>query len=155
MIRLARAPPPALSSCAPVEANRALTRRLLILCALGLWAAAVPYLGPPLGFELDVADRVEVVDHVVPGAVVLVACLGVLAYSRAGRGSADDVAPLAGIGLALLAGFWVTATHVPLIAEAARGESPWGATLWHNSAGLPLLLVAGVLLVGPLLGRGD
>jgi hypothetical protein len=33
----------------------------------------------------------------------------------------------------LLAGFWMVATHVPLVAEAMRGEAPWPATLYHSS----------------------
>jgi hypothetical protein len=125
-------------------------RLLLVLIALGAWAIVPPYLGPPLGLELDVAASTEVVDHVVPGVAVIVAGLVVLVYVRSGRGGLADLVPMAALGLAFLAGFWITATHVPLIGEAARGESPWDAAVWHNTAGLPIVLVAGWLLVGPL-----
>jgi len=30
-----------------------------------------------------------------------------------------------------LAGIWMTMTHVPLVAQASRGEAPWAGTLFH------------------------
>ena len=123
-------------------------RKLALLAVLGAWAIVVPYLGPPLGLELDVPARVEVVDHVIPGVAALLASATAWGLQRMGRAGPSDVSWLAAEGVVFLAGFWIVSTHVPLVAEAARGESPWGATLWHNSSGLPLALAAlWVLLV--------
>ena len=36
----------------------------------------------------------------------------------------------------LLAGLWMMATHLPLVAEATRGDAPWPATIYHTSAAL-------------------
>jgi hypothetical protein len=136
----------------PVVAPRtAGTGRLLLLAALGAWTILPPYLGPVMGLELDVAPRVEVVDHVVPGVAVIVGAAAALVYLRQGRGRLGDILPMSAIGLAFLASFWVTSTHVPLIAEAARGESDWGAAILHNTAGLPVALVSLWILATALL----
>jgi len=124
---------------------------LVLLAALGAWTIVTPYLGPLVGFELDVAGTVEVVDHVVPGTVVVLATFVALSGGRRGRPTSGDLASIGALGLAFLGGFWVASTHVPLIGEAVRGESPWGATVWHNSGGLAILGLTLWLLVGPLL----
>jgi len=127
--------------------RRGADRRLLwALGAAGVWTIVTPYLGSLLGLEVDVAATVEVVDHVVPGAVVLLT--SAVALSR--RAASEDLQSIAAIGLAFLAGFWVISTHVPLIAEAARGDSPWDATVWHNSGGFLIAALSLWLLVGPL-----
>ncbi len=41
------------------------------LTGLSAWATGVPWLARAVGLELDVATRLEVVDHVVPGVVML------------------------------------------------------------------------------------
>ena len=126
---------------------------LAILAALGAWTIVIPYLGPAVGLKLHVAASVEVVDHVVPGAAILLVTVPTLVLERRGRVLPGDTIAVAAAALTFLAGFWVTSTHVPLIAEAARGESPWGAAIWHNSAGLPVAAISLWLLAGPLFGR--
>ena len=110
------------------------------LAALAVWAIAVPWVARAVGLPLDVATRLEVIDHVVPGFVVL-ACAGLLRYAGLDEGS-GDLLRLAVIGLAFLAGLWITATHAPLLPEAIDGISPWGAALLHLSAGPPVTLMA-------------
>lgn len=110
------------------------------LAALGAWTVVVPYLGRAIGLDLNVAPRVEVVDHVLPGT--LIAAIGVYLafgpYSKAASGWSR----LVGGGLSFLAGFWVLATHVPLLSQAAEGKAPWGATLWHASTAIPLVALS-------------
>ena len=114
---------------------------------LGAWAIAIPYLGPPLGLRLDVPPSVEVVDHVVPGLIVLAASAAMLALQS--RGRSWRTARLVACGLAFLAGFWITSTHVPLAVEAIRGVTPWPPALWHTVAGPPIVALALWMLLGP------
>lgn len=100
------------------------------LALLGGWSIAVPYVDGALGLRVDVVQKVEVVDHVVPGAIV-VAALAAMALRRPARGSVWVLAPC----VAFLAGFWMTSTHVPLVLQAADGEAPWGGALFHTSPG--------------------
>ena len=117
----------------------------LALVALGAWEIGVPYLAAALGLELDVPSRVEVVDHVVPG-LVLVASGALLAF-WARRGARGGVLPLVLASLAFLAGFWITATHVPLVLQAGDELSPWGSVLFHATGGPPIVALALWLLV--------
>lgn len=100
----------------------------------------VPYLGRAVDLSVKVARRVEIVDHVGPG--VLVAGLGAYLAFRASRDAAPAWPEIAAGGVCFLAGFWVTATHVPLLADAGAGKVSWGAALWHASTGLPMVGLA-------------
>lgn len=111
------------------------------LIALAAWAMTVPWIADALGQGLDVPDRLEIVDHVVPGVVVLGAC-GVLLLS-----DAASLTRLAAGGVACLAGVWITAAHAVLVTEAIDGVSPWGAALLHLSAGPPITIVAAWMLL--------
>lgn len=124
-----------------VTSDRTGLRLLAALTALGAWTVIVPYLGHAIGLGVNVASKVEVVDHVVPGALIATVGVGLLMLTR--RFSADGGwSMLLGGGLCFLAGFWVLATHVPLIADAASGRARWGAALWHMSTALPLVIVS-------------
>lgn len=79
-----------------------------------VWATVAPYAGPPLGLVVNTDPVTEVVDHVIPG-VVAIAC-GLLLLRSAGP------AVTAALGAAL-AGFWMSATHLPLVLQAADGEA--------------------------------
>lgn len=112
--------------------------------AIAVWAVLPPYVGPALATD----PTVEIVDHVVPAVVVLAVALATLAAGARAAGT-----PLFAGGLVIaLAGFWMIATHVPLIAQANRGEAPWGATLWHSIPGLVVLAFG---LVWALLFGGE
>lgn len=96
---------------------------------VGVWALLPPYTGPALNTEA----RVEIADHVVPGLVVIVASGATLLVQGWARRSGIMFAT--GL-LVTLAGFWMTATHVPLLAQATRDEAPMGAAVYHTLPGL-------------------
>ena len=119
--------------------------RPALLAGLGAWAAVVPYLATAVGLEVDVPAKVEVVDHVVPGAIVIAASAALVAL----RLDPEGLPALSLAGVAALAGFWTTSTHMPLLAEAADGVTPWGAALLHFSSGPPVVLVALWMILAP------
>lgn len=119
---------------APAAAVRSVAAASLIA---GAWALVPPYWGPALSTEASV----EFVDHVLPGiAVLAIAAACLLAGTR--RVGATLAFLLAGLGVTL-AGFWMTATHWPLVLQATRGEVPWGSTVHHSLPGLAVLAVGG------------
>lgn len=109
--------------------------RLLMgaLLAVTVWGAVPPWIGPWLGWDVaNVPLHVEIVDHAVPGVVLAV----IAAAGLAGR------LPLVAALVAVLAGLWMTATHVPLLGQAANGRVAWDAALFHSLPGLLILGVA-------------
>jgi hypothetical protein len=121
--------------------RRAELRASAALAALGAWTVVVPYLGRAIGLGVDVASGVEVVDHVLPGA--LVAAIGGRLATLARRGPLTGrTSALVGAGISFLCGWWVLATHVPLVADTARGDESWGAAIWHASTSLPVVLIS-------------
>ncbi len=112
------------------------TRRLAALAALGAASAVAPYAARAIGLEVDVPARVEVVDHVVPGLVAIVSC-AVAIGTGARRSSTLTVLVVASV--CLLAGLWVTTTHVPLLLDAAEGLVSWSAAVLHSVPGPPLV----------------
>lgn len=112
--------------------------------AIAVWAVLPPYVGPALATD----PTVEIVDHVIPAVVVLGIALATLVAGTRAAGT-----PMFAGGLVIaLAGFWMLATHVPLVAQANRGQAPWGATLWHSIPGLVVLAFG---LVWALLFGGE
>ncbi|MEX2660164.1 MAG: hypothetical protein WD232_10740 [Acidimicrobiales bacterium] len=108
----------------------------LVGVAVAAWASIPPYVGPALATD----PVVEVVDHVVPAVVVLAVSLAALAAGARARGTA-----MFGAGLVVaLAGLWMVATHVPLLAQAARDEAPWVASLWHFVPGVAVVALGAV-----------
>lgn len=107
----------------------------LATAGLGVAAwAALPYVATP---PLDTEGLVEFVDHVVPGLVVFAVCIGALRLRRrTDRGG--NYLYASGLGL-VLAGLWMVATHLPLVAQAARGEAPWAGTIYHSASALCVL----------------
>lgn len=101
----------------------------------GLWAMVPPYV-EPFG-ALAVRRSVELLDHVVPGAVVLAVALAAYLLLGAGR-----PAPMLLGGLVIsLAGLWILATHVGLVAQARQGIAPSGAVAWHGLPGIGVTLL--------------
>jgi len=98
--------------------------------AVAVWASLPKYSGPTLHVE----PAKEVADHVIPAVVVLVCALVGMVASRRAKGP-GALRFMAGMGV-LLAGLWMMATHLPLVAEAMRNEAPWPATIYHTSAAL-------------------
>jgi hypothetical protein len=108
-----------------------------VLAAMGAWTVVVPYLGRAHGLDVNVTALVAIVDHVIPGLLVVAAALVLRKLARRGP-LAGESGALVASGVAFLAGFWVFATHVPLLADAARSTLPWEAAIWHSVAGLPV-----------------
>jgi len=111
---------------------------------ISAWALIPPYSGPKLNTE----TRVEVADHVVPSLVLIAVSLVILVVSRRKAETTAGFSLVAGF-LVSLAGLWMVATHVPLVAQAMRGESgvTWGGALYHFTPSLAVLIL-GLLWVG-------
>ncbi|MCP9491959.1 MAG: hypothetical protein MSC31_19100 [Solirubrobacteraceae bacterium MAG38_C4-C5] len=119
------------------------------VAGLAAWTIAVPWLAEAVGLELDVATRLEIADHVVPGAIMLAG----VALLVARGGSPGNLVALGAGGVAFLTGLWISATHTPLILDAVEGAAPWDVSLVHLSAGPPILaLGVWMLLRGQLFG---
>ena len=106
-------------------------RRWLPLVGLfvGLWALLPKYVTPPL----NTSDRAEFADHVIPGVLVLAAAGACLLRRDQERLS---LVPLVAGMVVVLAGFWMAATHLPLVLQAFRGEAPWAGTVYHSASAL-------------------
>ncbi len=101
--------------------------------AIGAWAVLPPYVGPALATEA----RVEVADHVIPAVVILALSLAALAAGR--RAESPGTAMFAAGLTVALAGLWMFLTHVPLLAQAFRGQAPMSAAVWHSLPGLAVI----------------
>jgi hypothetical protein len=111
-----------------------------LLGVLSLCAVAPPYVGPAIGLHLNVAQRVEVADHVVPGLAAAGAVVLVILTRRSAQ--PNEWIALAALGLVFLAGLWMTATHVPLLVQAADGRAAWDASIFHAVWGPPIAVVS-------------
>lgn len=120
--------------------NQSLRRALPVI---GLLASVVAVLPPYTASDIGTSMRVEVADHVVPAIVMVVLSLGALARRR--RTTAGSFPLVAGVGV-LLAGLWMTATHLPLVAQATRDEVDAGIAAYHTVPGL-LVLGFGIVWV--------
>lgn len=123
----------------PPSADRGDDRRGTVALAgtglvIGVWAMMPPFLG-----MLNTAFTVEVVDHQVPSVLVLAATVFVLLRREQSR----PVLLTCGF-VVLLAGTWMTATHVPLVAQAATGQAPWPGTIVHSTSAVAVLALGAV-----------
>ncbi len=125
----------------PARSRSEEVRGTAVLAAIGAWTITVPYLGELLGLTVDVRPIVEVVDHVIPGALVVAAALFLRSRARRAPMRSDGTALIAA-GIAFLAGFWVLATHVPLVGDAAEARVTWAAAIWHSITAVPTLALA-------------
>jgi hypothetical protein len=130
------------STAHPVTGSRPSEVRVATwLAAIAAWTIAVPYIADPLGLTVPVRGIVEVVDHVIPGVLTVAAALYLRALAQRGPLAGQRLSlPVA--GLAFLAGFWVLATHLPLVLDAARTDQPWDAAIFHSITGLPVAALA-------------
>ncbi|MFP5364897.1 MAG: hypothetical protein ACLGI5_19430 [Thermoleophilia bacterium] len=116
----------------PQDAAPKRTRQLAAaLITVGLWGILAPYAGP----EVDVSSTVEFVDHVVPGAIVVTTAIFAIQ-----RGASEFLTAAVG----LLAALWMTVTHIPLVAAAARDQTPWDGAIWMFVPSALLLLLTGL-----------
>ena len=117
-----------------------------MLAALGVVSVLPPYIGPPLGLELEVASNVELVDHVVAGGTVVVFSLLAAWLLRARKVGVDSPFVMGAIALAVLGAVWQTTSHVPLVLDGGEPLTPWGTVLFHSVPGPVVMVVALVLL---------
>jgi hypothetical protein len=103
---------------------------------VGVWAIVPPYVDA-FG-RLDVEERVEFADHVVPGVAVLL--ISVLAYVLLRSPEPSQLLLFMGGATVTLAGFWMVATHFPLIDQGRTEQAEWDVILWHSVPGVVLTL---------------
>jgi hypothetical protein len=106
--------------------------RILPLVGLpvAFWATLPQWSGP----KLNVAASAEVVDHIIPAVFVVLASVVAILAGRRPQGP-GALRLMAGM-VVVLAGLWMLATHLPLVAQATRDEAPWPATIYHTSSAL-------------------
>ncbi len=132
-----------------------MTRALGALAIFGALSTLPPYLGPQIGLELgEIADKVEVVDHVIPGVLTFLAAGACFLLLPSGRIRMDSMLLAIAVAVCMLAGVWETSSHVPLVLDGGQAGSPWGAVILHSALGpllaaLSLWLVLRVLQVEP------
>ena len=101
---------------------------------VGLWAVAPNFTGPGLVLQ---DPSVEVIDHVVPGMIVVAASIVALAVAW------STARPWATLflsgGVVTAAGLWMVATHVPLLLQAVQGSAPWSGALYHLAPSVAVL----------------
>lgn len=119
--------------------------------AVGLWAAIAPY--ALLGPDLNAAAKNEFVDHVVPGALMIVLSAAMLV--RAKRQAQGGSFPLVAGFAVLLAGLWMTATHLPLVKDARNDVVGTDVTIWHTLPGLVVLVVGALWAASSWSEAGD
>lgn len=121
------------AAAAPAPASG--IRRWLPFAGLvvAVWASLPKYSGP--GEPRFVPDpAAEFANHVVPAIAVAVVSLWTLWAYRRSRGP-GAVPFFAGL-VVLLGGLFMVATHAPLVAQAASGDAPWDAAIYHSSAAM-------------------
>ena len=104
---------------------------------VGVWAIIPPYIST-FG-DLNVEERVEFADHVVPG--VLVIAVSVLGYLQLRSREPSPMLLFVAGGAILLAGFWMVATHAGLISQARQDMVPYSAVAWHFLPGVAVGLL--------------
>ena len=119
---------------------------LILLGVLAVLSMLPPYVGPPLGLELDVASNVELVDHVVAGGTVVVCSFVAAWLLRTERITTDSPFLMGAVALGVLGAVWQTTSHVPLVLDGGGPLTPWGTVLFHAIPGPVVTAVALALL---------
>ncbi len=109
--------------------------------AVGVWAAVAPY--ALLGPDLNAAAKNEFVDHVAPGALILILSAVAVVRARSAPAPGGGSFLLAGFGI-LLAGLWMTATHLPLVKDARNDLVATDVAAWHTLPGLVVMALGAV-----------
>jgi len=113
------------------------SRLPLIGLLVGLWAIVPPYI--VLFGRLQVRAVVELVDHAVPGAVVIAVAALASVQLRSARPS--QLLLFAGGAVITLAGFWMLTTHLGLVGQARQGLVSGGAVAWHGLPGVAVMVL--------------
>jgi hypothetical protein len=125
---------------------------LLLLGGLGTLSMLPPYVGPPLGLELEVADNVEVVDHIVAGGTVVLCSFLAAWLLWKGRIGTESPVLMGAVALAVLGAVWQTTSHVPLVLDGGGPQTPWGTVLFHSVLG-PIVTVIALGLLWRILSE--
>ena len=145
--RKSSAAPPSKAAAAPPSTAK-LEHWLIALIGVAVWSILPPYIGPPLGLELDVPTSTEIVDHVVPGVLTIAAAALALSFAR--RGETDSLRVLAALGVCALSGLFQLVTHVPLVLDAGGPLQPVDTVILHSTPSPVLLAMSLWLLLHPL-----
>jgi hypothetical protein len=129
----------------PAPASR--VRLHVALIAVAVWSILPPYVGPLVGLELDVSSTVEVIDHLIPGLLAVLAACYALMLVR--RGESDSIVLFSALAVCALAGLMQTVSHIPLVRDAGGPLQPVGAVVLHSTPGPVLLALSLWLLLGP------
>ncbi|MGI8426445.1 MAG: BTAD domain-containing putative transcriptional regulator [Actinomycetota bacterium] len=109
--------------------------------ALFSLAISIPYLGGFFGLQAAQAERIELIGHLIPGALLLAIALYALTRWPDVATTMPTVVPVAG----LLLGIWMSATQVRLLRQALSGFTTWPKVALHFAPGLAALAFAGWL----------
>ena len=122
--------------------------QLAVLAILGGLSIVPPYLGPEIGLKLGHIDSsVEIVDHVIPGTLTFLSAGTAFLLLRAGKIREDSLVLAGCLSVCMLAGVWEASSHVPLILDGGRPESPWGAVVLHSTLGFVIAVFSLVLVL--------
>lgn len=110
----------------------------VLIFIFGLWGLVAPYASTAAGFHVPVPARVEFVDHVVPGVIILGVALFAMFRGRL---------PLPAALAATLGGFWMTMTHLLTLRDGFQGTISVQAALIHSLPGIFILVLAGAASV--------
>ena len=110
----------------------------------GLVIALVALL-PPYTRDLNTEMRVEIADHVVPGILMVAVSIAMLVRARRSTPQTGTFPLIAGFAI-LLAGLWMTATHLPLVnqARARQNDVSYLDAAWHTVPGLVVMVLGAV-----------
>lgn len=108
----------------------------IALAIFGVADGIAPYVANAVGLTLYTLPVNEVVDHVIPGAIVIL-----VAWLTLIRGTGW----LGGSLLAMVAATWMVATHVPLLVQAGHGQVDLATALLHSTPGILVFLTAAAM----------
>lgn len=121
----------------------AVTTVVELIAVVGLFSLAVPALGGVLGLPTQASPIKEIIEHVVPGLLVLSLSATALRLELKEAQSEEFLFLMASaVGMA---GLWIIGTHVPLLRLAFRGRATPELALFHAAAG-PVLIGLAVVL---------
>lgn len=105
---------------------------------IGFWAIAPPYV--VLFGRLEVKNStVELVDHALPGLMVVAA--SVFGYLQLRADEPSQLLLFTSGATIALGGFWMLSTHVGLLGQTRQGLVPGGAVAWHIVPGVAVTVL--------------
>lgn len=117
--------------------------RVWLMEALGAVAAfsvALPFVGRAIGLSPETPLSNELLDHALPGALMLALSVAGLRLLWTERASQDFLS-LMPLGVVVL-GTWMTATHAGLLREALGGSAVVEVALVHSLPGVATVILA-------------